>query len=277
MIGSIMWPSTLSYPPKRLKLVKFLQNGKVSQIYTSFSEQCNELYVVKRFKKQYMTKRDTDLVRNEIDINHKLTNHPNILKMFGHWETKKKMYLLFEHANQGDLFAYIQNHQSIDIDIDIDNEHKTKKYQMITGIISALSYMHEKGIIHYDLKPENIFLKNGRVLVADFGLSIDTSNKRRYINRCTLEYTAPEQLDLNKLPENLEAIDSWCMGILLFEISHGLTPFSGFSREEVRDSVTEPISCKNKDFESAIMNLTQQAPERRMTSVELSDFFSLGL
>lgn len=218
-----------------------------------------------------MTQKDKIDVRNEIDINDKLSKcqrHPNILKMFGFWETKQKVYMLFEHANQGDLFGYVQHHK-------LDGINKAR---IVLEIISAMKYMHDKGIIHYDLKPENIFLNQGKtlhVLVADFGLSVDQMHRRRYMNKCTLEYTAPEQVHLDRLPENLEAIDSWCMGILLYEFSHGLTPFSGMSREKVLERVTQPFACKNKDYESAILNLTQQSPSRRMNSSELYDFFSL--
>lgn len=255
-----MWPPTLSFPPKRLKLLRFLQNGKTSQVYTSYSPESHEVYVIKRFKKKYMTNKDTDLVRNEVNINEMLS-HPNILEMHGHWETKYKLYMLFEYANQGDLFDHI---------------HKSKPTaHMIIDIVQAISYLHANGVVHYDIKPENIFVLDGRVLLADFGLSIDKQNPRRYTNRCTLEYTAPEQVNMDEFPENLEAIDSWCVGILLYEVSHGCTPFVGLGRETVMREVMKPIICEEKMYEPVIKNLTQQAPERRMDFSEIIKFLSM--
>lgn len=253
-----MWPHALSYPPKRLRLCRFLQHGKVSQVYLSYSPETDKMYVIKRFKKQFMTNRDVDLVRNEIDINEKVS-HPNILQMFGHWETKKKMYLMFEHANQGDLFDHIHKHKPT--------------AHMVIEILSAIIHLHANGIIHYDIKPENIFILDGHVLLADFGLSVDKSRKRRYMNRCTLEYTAPEQVNNSEFPSNLEAVDAWCIGILLYEISHGTTPFIGLDREAVMENVSKPIQCKVKDYEVVIKNLTQISPERRMTCGEIRDYF----
>lgn len=244
--------------PKGLRIVKFLQRGKVSQVYVAFTSP--ELFVIKRFKKKYMTKKDTDLVHNEIRINETLS-HPHILKMHRTWETKQKIYLLFEYANEGDLFEHIQ--------------HKKYTRHMIIDIVSAVKYMHDCGIVHYDIKPENILVLNGRVMLADFGLSVDLEDKRRYINRCTLEYTAPEQVNISIFPEHLLAVDYWCIGILLYEISHGHTPYHGLDREKILDMVSHtPIQCVNKDYEQAIINLTQQTPRNRMTCSELLESLS---
>lgn len=93
----------------------------------------------------------------------------------------------------------------------------------------AIRYLHEKNIIHGDIKPENVVLtKGGPAKLCDFGSASLFGQQRS--NSGTLEYLAPEAV-LN-FPQN-HKVDVWALGILLFEMISGSAPFHGQTKEQI--------------------------------------------
>ncbi|ELR16265.1 protein kinase domain containing protein [Acanthamoeba castellanii str. Neff] len=105
-------------------------------------------------------------------------------------------------------------------------------------LVRALQYCHSHGIAHRDLKPENVFLDdNQRVLLADFGLCMHfTPEQRTFVPCCgSMLYTAPEVI--KEQPYVGPEIDIWGLGILLYEMLCGCTPFQADTDEATRQRI----------------------------------------
>ena len=88
---------------------------------------------------------------------------------------------------------------------------------------SAINFLHSNNLVHRDLKPENILIDDkDNVKLCDFGWCVDLTTGNRVTFCGTYEYMAPEII--KELPYDY-SIDSWSLGILLYEMTHGYSPF----------------------------------------------------
>jgi len=141
--------------------------------------------------------------------------HPFIIELRGiNFTDPYNLYYLFEFLPGGPLKYYIKLNKNLPI------EH-AKFY--IACLITVLDYLHKKNIIHRDIRPENILINNnGYLKLAEFNFSKKINNKLTYTICGSPEYYSPEMI--NKAGYN-KCIDFWQIGILLYEIITGATPF----------------------------------------------------
>ena len=106
---------------------------------------------------------DIDRIAREIKILKKI-RHARVIQLYQIIETESDLYLIMEHANAGELFDYIVQHDRVDEDIAAFFFHQ---------IIEGVEHLHDNGICHRDLKPENLLLERGNhnLKIIDFGLS----------------------------------------------------------------------------------------------------------
>ncbi|VDM58201.1 unnamed protein product [Angiostrongylus costaricensis] len=116
------------------------------------------------FKSQLRSSNVEHQLRREIEIQGHL-RHPNILRMYTYFWDEKKIYLVLEYAQGGEMYKYLKKKTRFD-------EAKTAVF--IFQMADALNYCHEKKVIHRDIKPENLLIgDNGQLKIADFGWSVD--------------------------------------------------------------------------------------------------------
>jgi serine/threonine protein kinase len=127
---------------------------------------------------------------------------PFIVKLYYSFQTSKCLYFIIQYAEGGEIFHYLKKHRRF-------SENTARFYS--AEIILALEYLHSKGIVYGDLKPENVLINfDGHILLSDFGLSRFKSIKGTM--QSTPEYMAPEQI-LGK--DSYQAVDWWALVCLL--------------------------------------------------------------
>lgn len=152
-------------------------------------------------------------IRKETTV-HRMLSNPNIIRYFGQRSEPTMEYIFLEYACGGELFDRIEP------DIGMPSYQAQKYFKQL---ISAVDYMHCRGIAHRDLKPENLLLdENDNLKVSDFGMAtvFRLQGKERYLEkRCgTLPYVAPEVLSKSY---RAEPADIWSCGILLVALLAG--------------------------------------------------------
>ncbi len=165
----------------------------------------------------------------EIFLHKHLSKHRNIIEFLGSGESPAYQWIAMELADGGDLFDKIE----ADVGVGEDISHF-----YFTQLMSAVSYMHSKGVAHRDIKPENILLsKDGDLKVADFGLAA-LFRKDTEIRLCNTvcgspPYIAPEVVAGKRVKrENIlesgyapNVADIWSCGVVLFVLLVGNTPW----------------------------------------------------
>jgi len=174
---------------------------------------------VKILKKAAMTEKQIDRMRYEIETL-KICQHPNIMRLFDIFENSDYIYLVLEYLSGGNLFEYLKEKGYI------IPESTACRY--IYSIAKALQYMHTYGIVHRDIKPDNVVLVSSTdksdVKIVDFGLSkIFGPGELSDDSVGTLVYAAPEIL-LGKKYDN--KVDIWSLGIVTYFLLVGQLPFN---------------------------------------------------
>ncbi|KAK2943216.1 putative protein kinase [Blattamonas nauphoetae] len=179
--------------------------------------------------------RKSDIVSGD-QIQHTLTeksvlqsmNHPFIVNLYYAFQNEKKLYLVLDYANGGDLFFHLKNEGQF-------SEVRSRLY--VAEIILAFEALHKRNIIYRDLKPENILLTaDGHIKLTDFGLSkTDVLHSNTAKTFCgTPEYIAPEIL---RNGGHGKAVDWWTVGTLLYELLTGLPPFYSENVNQMYDNI----------------------------------------
>ena len=205
--------------------------------------------------------------RREIEIMYKI-HHPNVVRLFGHFEDNQNCYFIMEYINQGNLYSLLEKQQNRCLD------HKTAA-RVLKDLIKAVYYLHQMDppIIHRDIKPENALLSEGLIMkLTDFGWSnyIDDSGDVRNTFCGTPIYLAPEMI---RGTGHDEHIDIWCIGCLMYELLTGSPPFSGPSKEGLmlnilHMKITYPHNM-NVDAKDLLQKILKQEPQQRISLPEM--------
>ena len=213
-------------------IIKEIGNGSFGKVFLASHKKTKAKYAIKAIDKLNMeNKLEKTSFNREVEIMYKL-DHPNIVKLYSHFEDSQYCYLLMQ---------YIPNGCAYDL---LPKNGKKPNFELIASIIRdiirAIYYLHNMVpiIVHRDIKPENILLdENYNAYLIDFGWSNYIINGRRRNSICgTPLYIPPEML--NDLGHD-ERADIWCIGILLVELTTGSTPFKGNDEYTVKVNISE--------------------------------------
>ena len=195
--------------------------GGYGKIYLAKNTKDNKEYAIKYISKEKMKQVGVDgsVIQREIDV-HIRINHPRIIKLHSFLEDKYNYYLALEYAPNGNLYQYIQKKKGMP-------EREAFKY--FIQVSSAIYFLHKYGYVHRDIKPENILLdKNLDVKLCDFGWCVSVEKGERTTFCGTYEYMAPEMVN-DELYDM--GIDIWSLGVLLYEMIHGYSPFRAHNNQ----------------------------------------------
>uniref|UniRef100_A0A671FA83 non-specific serine/threonine protein kinase n=1 Tax=Rhinolophus ferrumequinum TaxID=59479 RepID=A0A671FA83_RHIFE len=201
----------------RYEFLETLGKGTYGKVKKA-RESSGRLVAIKSIRKDRI-KDEQDLmhIRREIEIMSSL-NHPHIIAIHEVFENSSKIVIVMEYASRGDLYDYISERQQLS---ERDARHFFRQ------IVSAVHYCHQNGVVHRDLKLENILLDaNGNIKIADFGLSNLYYQGKFLQTFCGSPlYASPEIV--NGKPYTGPEVDSWSLGVLLYILVHGTMPFDG--------------------------------------------------
>ena len=213
-------------------IIKEIGNGAFAKVYLAVHKKTKVKYAIKAIDKLNLeNSMEKTSFNREVEIMYKL-DHPNIVKLYSHFEDSKYCYLIMQYLPNGNAYdLLIKNGKKPDIKL---------VASIVRDVIRAVYYLHNMVpiIVHRDIKPENILLdENYNAHLIDFGWSNYIINGRRRNSICgTPLYYPPEMI--NDLGHD-ETADIWCIGILLVELSCGKTPFQGNDIETVGQNISE--------------------------------------
>lgn len=211
------------------EIIKVIGKGSFGKVFLVRDKSNSVLYAMKVLKKEYIIRKNqvehTKTERSVLGYVH----HPFIVGLNMAFQTKANLFFILDYCAGGELFFHLGK-------VGRFTEDRSKFYA--AQIILALEYVHQKGVIYRDLKPENVLLdEHGNVRLTDFGLSKEgVSDHSTGANSfCgTPEYIAPEVLQRQG---HGRAVDWWSLGALLYEMITGLPPFYSRNRETMFDKI----------------------------------------
>ncbi|EAR85533.1 kinase domain protein (macronuclear) [Tetrahymena thermophila SB210] len=263
------------------KMIKLIGKGSFGKVRLATNVNGKE-FAVKSILKADAGERYY-LLRRELDIMKKV-DHPNLVKFYETYHDDKYLHIVMEFVQGKELSQYCQER------FEVNRKFTESEVAFIVRkLLSALSHMHNLGIIHRDIKLENIMINESNldVKILDFGLSRDFSQSQASILQSivgTPLYVAPEVI--NEQPYDQKS-DSWSMGVLMYYLISGSHPFEASNIKELfknicsanfnfRSSAWSGISKSAKVLITQFLNLD---PKSRISCEEAlqSDWFSVYL
>ncbi|GEM_PF-4722099 len=199
----------------------------------------------------------------------KLT-HPNIVVVYESGQVEGQPYIALEYVEGGSL-----------VSADYSRLETTRKLEIARDIARGLEHAHAHGLVHRDVKPSNILLRNdsqdgpaGAAVLTDFGLVHDDETTVRLTQSVawlgTPAYMSPEQAE-GYTPRIDHRTDVYSLGVVLYEMLSGRLPFDALSIDSLRDRISKedvaPLSSRAKgvprELEAVVMKALERRPEER--------------
>ncbi|KAI8042718.1 cGMP-dependent protein kinase 1 [Drosophila gunungcola] len=242
-----------------LKKIATLGCGAFGRVdLVALGQQALALKIIKKIE---VVKQDQiEHVYNEKNVMIKCRHSPFIVQLYRTYRNDKYVYFLMEACMGGDVWTVMSKRQYFD--------EKTAKF--IAGcVVEAFDYLHSHNFIYRDLKPENLMLgTDGYCKLVDFGFAkFVRHNEKTNTFAGTPEYVAPEII-LDRGHDR--AVDYWALGILVYELLVGKTPFRGVNQIKIYQQILSGIDVIHmpsripKSAQHLVRHLCKQLPAERL-------------
>ena len=247
---------------RRYQINRIIGIGGMAVVFEATDIVMNRTVAVKMLKEEMSD--DAEAVKRFINESKAVSmlSHPNIVKIFDVSVKAKLKYIVMERVEGITLKSYMQKKGAL-------SREEVLSYS--EQVLRALEHAHSKGIVHRDIKPQNIMLlKNGRVKVTDFGIAVLPTGEHSADGKAigTVYYISPEQASGK---ETDKRSDLYSLGILMYEMTTGTLPFNAdtpvsVALMQVREQPTPPSQIKHDipvGLEQIILGAMEKNPERR--------------
>ncbi len=248
----------------RYRLLTRIAQGGMATVYRAMDERLDRVVAIKVMS-AHLVGNDADVARFTREARSAAQlNHSGIVQVFDQGRHDGVVYLAMEYVPGWTLRDVLREHGALS---------PGRSLEIMGRIIEALAAAHRAGIVHWDVKPENVLIsEDGRVKVADFGLArvVDTHTQFSQTGMLfgTVAYLAPEQVERGISDARS---DVYAAGVLLFEMLTGTKPFSGDSPvqvalQHVSSRVPAPSSRKpglSPHLDRLIQQVTAREPKDR--------------
>ena len=244
------------YPKTKLAFYKFgrlIGRGAFGKVNLGLHILSGRIVAIKSFnKKKLKTKESIDKIYNEINLMKNL-RHNFIVKILEYIETEKYILIIMENISGGDLLSFVKKRTKL--------PEKTCQY-IFKQLISGLKFIHSKGIIHRDIKLDNILIDlNNNIKICDFGVSKNYKKNEKLNDQCgTPAYIAPEILNNNNGYYG-PPVDIWSSGVVLYAMLSGNVPFKANNLNDLHKLIISGKYNYIKDISNDATNLINQILE----------------
>jgi len=248
---------------------KEIGEGAFSKVYQAEHNKTHKAVAIKHIdKRQMKDDKSWRRLQNEVSFLKECV-HPNVLQLYEVYISDSHISLVTEFCQGGDLFEKIYNESPFP---------EVDAAKIFKQIMTAVQFLHNKGIAHRDLKPENILFRttevNSPVVLADFGFSYknDTREKFMHSDVGTPDYAAPEILRLSYT----NGVDIWACGCILYCMLFGLPPFCADSGAETLRKITRGDAIEfyddvivSEDAKALILGMLNRNTSERLTAQQV--------
>ena len=253
----------------RYEIHELIGVGGMAMVYKAYDIEEDRIVAIKILKDEYLGNKEfLKSFKNESKAIAVLS-HPNIVKVYDVSFGTKIQYIVMEYIDGITLKEYITRHEKIKI---------SEAVYFVKQILCALKHAHSKGVIHRDIKPQNIMLlKDGNIKVTDFGIARFCTNETQTIaDRAigSVHYIAPEQA---KGGVTDEKADIYSVGVMLYEMLTNKLPFEADNAVSVAimQMQSKPKPPREIDsniplgLEEIILHAMEKEPSNRYESADL--------
>ena len=251
----------------RYEILELIGSGGMANVYKAKCHRLNRMVAVKILKNDLAENADFRRRFRDESLAVAQLSHANIVSVYDVSRSGDTEYIVMELVDGITLKQYMERRGKMDW---------REALHFITQIMRALSHAHSRGIIHRDIKPQNIMvLRDGSVKVADFGIARITDSQRTMTQEAlgSVHYISPEQAR----GSNIDArSDLYSAGVVLYEMLTGALPYNGDSPVAVVlqhvQSIPTPPRAINPDIPLGMEQITKKAmapnPDRRYPSAD---------
>lgn len=248
--------------PRDFEFLKLIGRGTFGRVFQVRKRDTKRIYAMKVLsKREIIEKKEVAHTIGERKILQRSLECPFLVGLKFSFQTETDLYLVTDFKSGGELFWHLQKETRF-------GEERARFY--VAELILALEHLHKYDIVYRDLKPENILLDaTGHVALCDFGLSKPDLRAGELTNTfCgTTEYLAPEVL----LDEHgySKLVDFWSLGVLLFEMCCGWSPFYAEDTQQMYKNICFgkikfPKGVINEDGKQFVKGLLNRNPKHRL-------------
>ena len=210
--------------------------GAFSTVYLGVSLLNGEPVAIKVINLGSLTMDTYQKLQNEIAILKSLPAHPNVVKVFTVLQTVHNVYIVTEHCERK-----------------LSKNDNNNMVSVTLGLIDGLRHLYNHNVVHRDLKPDNVLMKNGVPKIIDLGFATTVSGPSEYMTEPlgTPLYMAPEILDRQFYTSKS---DVWSLGVMLYELVFKTDPYNALHIEDLKRKIktSVPVGLQGNSNDSVV-------------------------